>query len=40
MSNEVAQTLYRKLGFQVVGRREDYYDDPVETALVMRRSRV
>jgi polysaccharide biosynthesis protein PslH len=39
VSNVPAQQLYRKLGFKVVGEREDYYDDPVETALVMRRSR-
>jgi ribosomal-protein-alanine acetyltransferase len=38
-SNLPAQELYRKTGFQIVGRREDYYDDPVETALVMRRGR-
>ena len=39
VSNEAAQQLYRKIGFRVVGRRDDYYDDPVESALVMRRSR-
>ena len=39
-SNTRAQALYRKLGFEVVGRRPDYYDDPVESAFVMRRSRV
>jgi ribosomal-protein-alanine acetyltransferase len=38
-SNEPARKLYWKLGFRVVGRREEYYDDPVETALVMRLSR-
>ena len=37
-SNARAQSLYRKLGYQVVGRRPDYYDDPVETALIMRRT--
>jgi ribosomal-protein-alanine N-acetyltransferase len=36
-SNIGARALYEKLGFHVVGRREAYYDDPVETALVMRR---
>jgi ribosomal-protein-alanine acetyltransferase len=40
VSNEAAQNLYRKLGFRVVGLRENYYDDPVESALVMRRSRI
>lgn len=38
-SNLAARGLYQKLGYRIVGRREDYYDDPVETALVMRRSR-
>jgi ribosomal-protein-alanine acetyltransferase len=38
-SNTAAQSLYRKLGFRVAGRRGDYYDDPPEAALVMRRSR-
>ncbi|MDZ4798215.1 MAG: GNAT family N-acetyltransferase [Bryobacteraceae bacterium] len=38
-SNAPAQRLYCKLGFETVGRREKYYDDPVEAALVMRRSR-
>lgn len=35
-SNVAAQALYRKLGFQEVGRRPQYYDSPVETAIVMR----
>lgn len=39
-SNMVARKLYEKLGFIVVGSRPEYYDDPVETALVMRLSRV
>ena len=38
-SNVSAQSLYRKLGFRVAGERKDYYDDPVESAFVMRRSR-
>jgi Acetyltransferases len=37
-SNLPARALYEKLGFVVVGRREKYYDDPVEAALVMRLS--
>lgn len=37
-SNAPAQRLYAKIGFKVVGRRNGYYDDPVEDALVMRRS--
>jgi ribosomal-protein-alanine acetyltransferase len=36
-SNDVARALYEKLGFREAGRREDYYDDPVESAIVMRR---
>ena len=39
-SNVSAQNLYLKLGFRIVGERKDYYDDPVESAFVMRRSRV
>jgi ribosomal protein S18 acetylase RimI-like enzyme len=38
-SNIPAKNLYSKLGFHVVGHREAYYDDPVESALVMRLSR-
>jgi ribosomal protein S18 acetylase RimI-like enzyme/glycosyltransferase involved in cell wall biosynthesis len=38
-SNTPARKLYEKLGFRVVGRRDEYYDDPVESALVMRKSR-
>lgn len=34
-SNTVAQKLYRNLGFQEVDRKEDYYVDNQETALVM-----
>lgn len=35
-SNGVAQSLYRSMGFEVVGRRRAYYAQPVEDALVMR----
>ncbi len=38
-SNEAARKLYEKLGFLPVGTRPEYYDDPVETAIVMRLSR-
>jgi ribosomal-protein-alanine acetyltransferase len=38
-SNARAIALYEKLGFTEVGRRADYYDDPAENAIVMRRSR-
>jgi polysaccharide biosynthesis protein PslH len=37
-SNQIARNLYWKLGFRIVGRREEYYENPVETALVMRLS--
>ena len=36
-SNEVAQSLYRKLGFNFVNRRRDYYRSPTEDAFVMKR---
>ena len=35
-SNVAARALYRKLGFEEIGRRPQYYDLPVETAIVMR----
>ena len=35
-SNEAAQSLYRKLGFNLVGRRRDYYRSPTEDAFVMK----
>ena len=36
--NEAAQKLYRRCGFEVVGRRRDYYRAPTEDALLMSRS--
>jgi len=36
--NEAAQALYRKCGFEVVGRRRRYYRAPVEDALIMNLS--
>jgi [ribosomal protein S18]-alanine N-acetyltransferase len=33
--NEAAQKLYRRCGFEVVGRRRDYYRAPTEDALLM-----
>jgi ribosomal-protein-alanine N-acetyltransferase len=33
--NAVAQLLYASQGFEVVGRRRNYYHDPAEDALVM-----
>lgn len=38
ISNEGAQRLYERHGFEVVGRRRDYYSRPREDALVLRLS--
>ena len=35
ITNEVAQALYHKYDFEVVGRRKDYYKDSGEDALLM-----
>jgi ribosomal-protein-alanine N-acetyltransferase len=35
-TNSVAQRLYAALGFRLVGRRRNYYQQPAEDALVMR----
>lgn len=35
MSNEVAQNLYKSLGFQFGGIRKKYYTDNLEDAIVM-----
>ena len=35
VSNKVAQTMYRKFGFEVVGVRKGYYIETNEDALVM-----
>lgn len=37
-SNTVAQGLYRKYGFDVVGQRKNYYHAPVEDAVLMMRA--
>jgi ribosomal-protein-alanine N-acetyltransferase len=34
--NAVAQAFYERCGFQVVGRRRNYYPEPREDALIMR----
>ena len=34
-SNEVGVALYTRLGFQVCGRRANYYRDPVEDAVLL-----
>lgn len=36
-SNLPACTLYQALGFQIVGRRPNYYHNPKEDALIMRK---
>ncbi|WNZ91395.1 ribosomal protein S18-alanine N-acetyltransferase [Streptococcus iniae] len=36
-SNLVAQALYRKFAFKQVGKRKDYYQNPREAALIMKR---
>ncbi len=35
-SNSAAIRLYESIGFGRVGRREDYYHDPPEPAIVMK----
>ena len=35
-TNLAAQALYRQCGFQIEGRRRNYYGDPPEDALLMR----
>ena len=36
-SNELAKKLYEKLGFSQVGRRPNYYRNPKEDALILRK---
>ena len=36
-SNEPAKALYGKLGFAEVGRRKNYYRNPKEDALILRK---
>jgi ribosomal-protein-alanine N-acetyltransferase len=36
-SNLAARSIYKKLGFQVLGTRKGYYHTPVEDALIMGR---
>jgi ribosomal-protein-alanine N-acetyltransferase len=37
VSNEGAQSLYAKNGFVQVGQRRNYYIEPLEDALVLRK---
>jgi ribosomal-protein-alanine N-acetyltransferase len=39
VSNASARQLYRKLGFEEAGVRRGYYDNPLEDAIVMQRTR-
>ncbi|MGT2888043.1 ribosomal protein S18-alanine N-acetyltransferase [Streptococcus didelphis] len=36
-SNLVAQTLYQHFGFVEIAKRKNYYHNPLETALIMKR---
>jgi ribosomal-protein-alanine N-acetyltransferase len=36
-SNMAARHLYKKLGFKVLGTRKDYYQTPLEDAVIMGR---
>ena len=36
-SNDPAKALYEKLGFVEVGRRKNYYRNPREDALILRK---
>ncbi|WP_411575290.1 ribosomal protein S18-alanine N-acetyltransferase [Streptococcus sp. CSL10205-OR2] len=36
-SNHKGQAFYQKNGFQVVGERKNYYHDPIEDAVIMKR---
>jgi len=36
-SNLSARSLYNKLGFKVLGTRKDYYQSPLEDAIIMGR---
>jgi len=37
-SNEAAKGLYEKLGFQAGGRRKSYYNNPLEDAILYRKT--
>ncbi len=35
-SNAAALVLYKNLGFEITGRRPNYYRDPTESALLLQ----
>lgn len=37
VSNQKSQNLYRQHGFKPMGRRKNYYHNPIEDALIMKR---
>ena len=36
-SNTPAQAFYKKCGFGIIGKRKQYYHEPVEDAIIMKR---
>lgn len=36
-SNTPARALYKKWGFDIIGKRKQYYHEPVEDAIIMKR---
>ena len=39
-SNSIAQNMYKKFGFEIVGKRNGYYSDNHEDALMMNLERI
>ena len=38
VSNQPAQSLYKKMHFEEIARRKNYYHDPIEDAVIMKRN--
>ena len=38
VSNQPAQGLYKKMHFEEIARRKNYYHDPIEDAVIMKRN--
>ena len=38
VSNQPAQSLYKKMYFEEIARRKNYYHDPIEDAVIMKRN--